>query len=286
MTQKKVLVTGKNGNISQAIVAWLQKEHDLSVEKVSLRGDEWKKRSYEEFNVVIHVAGIVPKDGVSPKDYYRINSELTRDFALKVKEDGVKHFIYISSMAVYGMEQSMDAKKGEVSKDTPCLPTSDYGKSKLQAETYLHDLKGDDFLVSIVRVPSIYGKGKTEYLDQYRHLNTKFPFIPNGYRKHYKSFIYIDNLSEILYLIFKNKVEGVFCPDDGLFSAADICKAINPKKKFSKILGWIFEKLLCSSDRVKDYYGAIYYGEDLTNCFEGKYRVFDLKTAVRLSYEE
>ena len=128
MQAKRVLVTGKKGDLSKAIAYWLNNRECIA-ENISLRGDEWKTNDFGQYDAVVHVAGIVPKEGVSSEDFYRINAQLTKEFAQKVKQDGVRHFIYISSMAVYGKEQSMDSNEGRVTANTPCVPISDYGKS-------------------------------------------------------------------------------------------------------------------------------------------------------------
>ena len=284
MQDKRVLVTGKNGDLSKAISKWLT-DRGYMTENISLRGNEWKNNNFGQYDAVVHVAGIVPKEGVTSEDFYRINAQLTKDFAEKAKKDGIRHFLYISSMAVYGKEQSIDPCRGGVVADTPCVPLSDYGKSKLQAEEYLQELENDAFIITRVRVPSIYGKGKTEYLEQYRHLNEKFKRIPVAFIQNYKSAIYIDNLCELIYLLLRNKVCGAVCPDDGKYSAVDICQAVSPSCKKSKILGFVFKTFLRKSDRIRDYYGAIYYDEALTNIFEGKYRVVALQEAVSRAYE-
>ena len=133
---KKVLVTGKNGDLSRAVASWLEK-CGYTAQTVSLRDGAWKEQCFSSFDSVVHIAGVVPRQGVATQDFYKINSELTKEFAAKVKSDGVRHFVYISSMSVYGLEPSLNVKKGCVTADTPCNPTSDYGKSKLLAENYL-----------------------------------------------------------------------------------------------------------------------------------------------------
>lgn len=280
----KVLVTGKNGSISTAISDWLTNEHGVSSERISLRGSGWEERNFNEFDVAVHVAGIVPKDGVNPEDFYEINYKLTDKFARKVKNDGVKHFIYISSMAVYGIEPQMSVEKGTVTEQTPCVPVTDYGKSKLLAEESLKKLEDEHFKVTIIRVPSIYGKNKTEYFAQYEHLATKFGKIPKAFTGYYKSIIYIDNLCELIYLIMANGRGGVICPDDGEISAVDICKAVAPCQKVSKVLGFVLS-LFKKSDRIRDYFGAVCYSKNLTDVFEGKYRVCGYKEAIKKSYE-
>lgn len=285
MQANKILVTGINGVVSLRILEWLTNRGHV-VENINLRDNGWKEHKLSEYKAIIHVAGIVPKTGAVNQEFYKINCELTSAFAKKAKEDGVSHFIYISSMAVYGKAQSLSFKKGLITENTPCNPTSDYGKSKLSAEECLNNLEDDSFLVTRVRVPSIYGIGKTEYLQQYKHLNQKFKRIPQVFTKNYKSIIYIDNLCELLHLIVTEKTGGVVCPDDGQYCAMDICCALSPNMKKSWLLGLLFKIILRKNKRVQDYYGAIYYEKKLTNVFDGKYRKYSLMDAIRIINKE
>jgi predicted oxidoreductase len=73
--------------------------------------------------------------------------------AKKAKAEGVKQFVYLSSMAVYGLEQQMDINMGTVKEATPCKPKSDYGKSKFMAEESLKRLKTDYIDVFLLHRP-------------------------------------------------------------------------------------------------------------------------------------
>ncbi len=280
MQKNKILVTGKNGQLSNAVFGWLQNKNKYEIETVSLRGNDWRNLSYEQFDCVVHVAGIVPRQGVAEQDFFKINAELTAQFAKKAKKDKVKHFIYISSMSVYGMGPELKAQKGCITSDTPCNPTSAYGKSKLMAEKALMELEDESFTVSIIRVPSIYGQGKLEYINQYKHLGGKFKKIPVAFQKKYKSFINAENLCELIFLLVESKQSGVVCPDDGQYSAYDICCKLYPNKKKSRLLGLLMEKIAFKSRIIKNYYGAIYYDKELTKVFDGKYRVCSLEQAI------
>lgn len=281
----KILITGKNGSLSVAVSDYLNKKDFCRTERISLRDESFLSHSFSGVDAVVHIAGATPQNTGAAEDYYTVNTELTRRFAEKCKKDGVRHFIYISSMAVYGVEQSMDKEKGTVTKDTPLNPLSDYGKSKLFAEQALGQIRDESFMLAVVRVPSIYGKGKTEYLDQYRYLADKLPFIPIAFDDHYKSAVCVENLCELISLIAQNRCEGVFCPDDGLCSASDFCCAIYPDKKRSRIFGRLMEFFLKRNERIRDYYGTVCYAGELSDAFDGKYRIIDFKEAVRSAYE-
>ena len=281
---KKVLVTGKNGGISLA-VAHLLADNGFDVENIGVRGTEWKDISFSDVDFIVHVAGVVPKEGITADDFYIVNYKLTSALAEKAKAEGVKKFVYISSMAVYGVTPTLKKGGGVVYAQTPCAPSSDYGKSKLLAEQSLEKLEDERFKTAIIRVPSVYGKGKTEYLEQYNYSFGRLKSIPRAFTDRYKSIISVDNLCQLIYLIVKNDAEGVFCPDDGRISAFDLATAIMPKKKPSGFLGAIV-KLFAFSARVQDYYGQVCYDRKLTEAFDGKYRKRECGSLIKEIYEE
>lgn len=283
---KNIIVTGAKGKLSGRVAKRLKEEPVFSVNQISLRADGLEKTDFKNTDCIVHIAGITPQNAKSESDYENVNYLLTRRLADKAKTQGVKHFIFISSMAVYGMNMTIDADKGKVTSDTPCHAADKYGLSKLKAEEYLSALQDDTFRVSIIRVPSVFDSEKTEYIDQYKYLADKLPFIPKAFVQNYKSFIHSDNLCELIYLIIKNGSDGVFCPDEGKLSTFDICRAIYPEKKAGCITGALLELFMKKNPRIIDYYGAIYYSEDLTNIFGGKYRVIDVCYEIQRLYKK
>lgn len=281
----RVLVTGKNGSMSTAVAQWLRNKHGFEVDQVSLRGDSWKNDDFSCYDSIVHIAGVTPQNAKSEDDYRIVNTELTAKLGEKAVNDGVKQFIYISSMAVYGVETQIDSIKGMVTEKTPCKPSSAYGLSKFEAENSLHKLKPSIKNLAIIRVPSVYCKGNRAYIDQYKYLGAKLPVIPSLFNENFKSAIFLDNLCELIYLIIDSEFSGTVCPDDGEISAVDFCRAIYPDKKCSKLLGILMEIFLKNNSRIIDYYGAVYYSRELTEIFEGKYRVRSLDEAVKLTYE-
>ncbi len=86
---------------------------------------------------VLHFAAhtIVPESVTDPLKYYRNNTCASRNLLESCSKAGVKHFIFSSTAAVYGMPDSMYA-----SEDTPLNPINPYGTSKLMTEMMLRDL--------------------------------------------------------------------------------------------------------------------------------------------------
>jgi UDP-glucose 4-epimerase len=89
-----------------------------------------------DVRAIIHFAAslITPDSVRDPLAYYRNNTMNSRALIESAVNAGVKHFIFSSTCAVYG-----NPKKLPVSEDTPTLPISPYGSSKLMTETILRD---------------------------------------------------------------------------------------------------------------------------------------------------
>ena len=86
---------------------------------------------------IIHFAGsvVVPESVTDPLKYYHNNTAVSRSLLEAAVTGGVKHFIFSSTAAVYGMT-GLDP----VSEEVPLNPLSPYGKSKLMTEMMLADV--------------------------------------------------------------------------------------------------------------------------------------------------
>ena len=88
-------------------------------------------------DAVLHFAAhtVVPESLSDPLKYYGNNTCNTESLLACCAEAGVRHFIFSSTAAVYGITES-----GMADEDTPTRPINPYGRSKLMSETMLHDL--------------------------------------------------------------------------------------------------------------------------------------------------
>ncbi|MDE0286130.1 MAG: UDP-glucose 4-epimerase GalE [Gammaproteobacteria bacterium] len=86
---------------------------------------------------VMHFAGstIVPESVEKPLRYYENNTVKSRNLVEVCVETGVRHFVFSSTAAVYGIPES-----GQVTLQTPTEPVSPYGMSKLMTEIMLRDV--------------------------------------------------------------------------------------------------------------------------------------------------
>jgi UDP-glucose 4-epimerase len=87
-------------------------------------------------DAVIHFAAsiVVPDSVRDPLGYYRNNTANSRALIETAIKEGVRHFIFSSTAAVYG-----NPARVPVHEDDPTVPTSPYGSSKLMTEIMLRD---------------------------------------------------------------------------------------------------------------------------------------------------
>jgi len=85
---------------------------------------------------ILHFAAhtIVPESVANPLKYYGNNTCATRNLIACAVEAGVRHFIFSSTAAVYGMPPG-----GRAAEDSPTVPINPYGTSKLMSEWMLRD---------------------------------------------------------------------------------------------------------------------------------------------------
>lgn len=86
---------------------------------------------------VIHFAGsiVVPESVSDPLKYYLNNTAKSRTLIERCVANGVRHFIFSSTAAVYGMLDISPATE-----DAALKPMSPYGRSKLMTEWMLQDV--------------------------------------------------------------------------------------------------------------------------------------------------
>jgi UDP-glucose 4-epimerase len=88
-------------------------------------------------DTIVHFAAhtIVPESVSNPLKYYGNNTCSTRSLLEAASTAGVKHFVFSSTAAVYGV-----AGDGLISEESPTAPINAYGTSKLMSEWMLRDL--------------------------------------------------------------------------------------------------------------------------------------------------
>lgn len=223
---KKILITGKDSYIGINFKEYLgEYPNDYYVEELDVRDDSWKNFDFSDFDVVYHVAGLAHS---TPNDsqrelYYRVNTDLTYEIAIKSKQSNVKQFIFMSSIIVYG--SGTIGEDRVINKDTALIPDNFYGDSKKQAEIKIKPLEDETFKIVIVRPPMIYGpgsKGNYPLLATFAKKTFIFPTLENK-----RSMLYLGNLMEFIKQMIDNEENGLFLPQNKEYVASkELVKAI------------------------------------------------------------
>ena len=205
---KNVLIIGASSYIGKSFLQYACNK--FNIQAISVRDNRWKEFDFSSYDTVLYCAGIahVPQRKDMRKLYFDVNCNLTAQVAIHAKEAGVKQFIFLSSMSVYGNGQR------EISPETiPLTKTDDfYGTSKLAAEEKLAALESNNFGICILRPPMVYGYGCKGNFPRLVRLAKRAPFFPDIQNK--RSMIYINNLCEfICQTIIENK-SGIFLPQN------------------------------------------------------------------------
>ncbi|EJR45436.1 NAD-dependent epimerase/dehydratase family protein [Bacillus mycoides] len=282
----RILITGNTSYAGRSLEKWLLQWPDkYLIEYVSLRNEEWKDKDFSLYDVIFHVAAIVHQKEKHEMEelYYKVNRDLTIELANKAKNAGVKQFIFMSTLSVYGLVGTV-GKEVMINKDTPCRPNSFYGKSKLEAEGLLERLQNEDFKVAILRVPMIYGPNCPGNYEQLRRITDKTPIFPRIDNN--RSMIFIDNLSEFVRLLIDNQDNGLFFPQNLEYINTSYLVALIAKEKhkniyLSKLLSFGISLLAVRIKIVNKVFGNLTIDSNLSNYKEYRYCVVDLVESVK-----
>lgn len=261
-----MIITGADSYIGSHIQSYiLSHDRTFSVEQLDVTDHKWQDFDFSGYDAVVHVAAIVHRKDIADWDCYRrVNVDLTAEIARKARSQGVRQFVFLSSMAVYGAEKSLSAQKSVIAADAAPAPTTMYGRSKLLAEQALGEMESEGFRVAIVRPPNVYGPGcRGSYISTYAAIVSKLPAIPKAFPSVRQSVLYIDNLSRFIYLLICGQERGIYTPQDDIsVSAVTLMEAIRDglglKRKTSAFLG-AFVYLLAACPLVRKGYGGISY---------------------------
>ena len=284
---KKILITGANSYVGTSLERWLcQWPEDYRVDTVDMVDGSWRERSFQGYDAVFHVAAIVHQeerknDPAQLELFDRVNHRLAVETARKAKAEGVGQFVFMSSASVYGLTAPM-GRTVTVTRNTPLKPVDNYGISKLRAEEDLRLLAGEDFCLTIVRPPMVYGKGCKGNYPVMARLARKLPLFPKVDNR--RSMLYIDNLCELVRLLVEDRAEGVFCPhNDEYVNTSDMVSLIAHANGRSILLvggfGWALKLLGRVTPMVDKAFGSLCYDDDIS-AYPKNYCVKDMQTSV------
>ena len=236
----KLLITGSNGFVGSYFIKKYKDKYDIKT--FSFLKDDINSLDCSDVDVVFHLSALVHQmDGASCEEYERVNVTQTLQLAKIAKDGGVKHFVFMSTVAVYGIETGVMNEKSNYT------PLTEYGKSKLRAEIELQKLENKNFKVSIIRPPIVYGKNAPGNMKSLLKLINKVPLLPFGKTENKRSMVYIGNLCHLVYETITQEKSGIFlASDDESLSTSRLIELIakNLNEKIYLIKIPFFETLL------------------------------------------
>lgn len=291
---RKVLITGANSYIGQSFENYAKTYYsdNFEIDTIDMRATSWKNIDFSKYDIVFHVAGIAHADvdrgsEEVKKSYYAVNTNLAIDTAKKAKKEGVKQFVFMSSMIIYGDSAPYGQMK-VINKNTLPAPANYYGDSKWQADKGIRAMADQNFAVAVLRPPMIYGrdsKGNYPILAKYAKKLPLFPKVRN-----LRSMLYIENLCEFLCKLMLLGQGGIFMPQNAEYTQTsrmvkDIA-TISGSKVFESV---IFTPivLLCSKipgkigKIVNKAFGNMVYEQGMSQYPGLEYRIVDLKESLK-----
>lgn len=282
---KRILITGKTSYVGTNLKTWLSLYPEkYTVDMISVRDDSWENRDFSKYDVVFHAAGVAHVSGSSKMEqyYYSVNRDLTVDVATKCKADGVKQFIFMSSIIVYADNKLTD---GLIDENTIPQPKNFYGRSKLQAEEGILPLESEDFKIVIIRPPMIYGKDSKGNYPRLAKIARKLPVFPDVDNK--RSMLHIENLTEFVKIVIDNEERGLFFPQNKEFvKTSEMVRMISEiHGKPIKLIKFLNPILYLLRNRIRimnKVFGDLVYDKKLSIHPEN-YQIRNLKESISLT---
>jgi dihydroflavonol-4-reductase len=288
--RKTALVTGAAGFIGShlielllennySIVCFVRKEDDLRwIEGKDVRikyGDIRDKSSLypvldDSIDYVFHLAGVVKSPSSGP--YFSVNVDGTKNIVevcIK-KTPQLKRFLFASSVAATG-----PGDETTMHRETDlCNPITDYGRSKLQTETFLMEDKGK-LPCTILRSALVYGPRDFRGLSSYFKLISKGlkPFFGEGFtnviyvKDLVRCFLLAAEMDEALYQTY-------FVGDKNIYSYREIADTISAVMEKKTLLLKIPLPLLYTAGALLGAYAKVTHTLPL----------FDLRRARDIKY--
>ena len=254
---KRILITGAKSYIGESVRDYLMADPEkYQVEIKDTMRWEPQISDFESFDAVFNVAGIahIKETAENRHLYYDINRDLVIRIAESAKAAGVKQFILLSTMSVYGLTV------GRIEKTTPTNPVNAYGKSKVEADEAIEKMTDDSFKFACLRPPMVYGKGCKGNYQSLRKFALKSPVFPNYNNQ--RSMIYIGNLCEFVRQVIDVECGGLFFPQNKEYTRTsdmvrEIAKSHGKMIKLTKVFNWAIN--ICEADVIKKVFGDLVY---------------------------
>lgn len=222
----KVLISGSSGFVGSNLFEYLL-DHNCDPKAFNLRNLNWESEIDTQATAILHLAGKAHdlKNSSNPDDYFKINTKLTQDLFDVFLASNCRDFIFFSSVKAVA-----DTTEVDIAEEIEANPKTVFGKSKLQAETYIlsQDIPQDK-RVFILRPCMIHGPGNKGNLNLLYQLVSKSMPWPLGAFQNQRSFCSIDNVCYVIQQLLEREdiPSGVYnLADDESLSTNELIELI------------------------------------------------------------
>jgi len=223
MPENRILITGANGFLGQTILSQLQalgfstlatdvgdvcSVLNTPYRKADITRIEEIKPLLENITTVIHVAGLAHvfnQDASSGEKFYKINEIGTENVAATAAAAGVRHFVLISSVSVYGpyTDEAYDEQR-------PCKPVGPYAQSKYNAELRATKIaQKSGMALTIFRLATLYGEGDPGNVGRLIRAIDRGRFFWVGNGSNRKSLLYKGDAARAVMAVIQRPASGV-----------------------------------------------------------------------------
>lgn len=262
----RVLITGAGSYIGTNIARFLlETPETFDVRELDVRNG-LDVSAFQNTDAVIHVAGIAHQKETAENAslYTKVNRDLAVETAKLAKANGVKQFVFFSSMSVYGMTT------GRIAAETKPAPNTFYGVSKWEAEQGMADLADEGFRIAVLRPPMIYGPGCRGNYPRLAALARKLPLFPKV--KNERSMLYIGTLCAFVRSLLLSGEGGLYFPQNEQYVST--CELVQEAarchgKKICFIPGfsWLLKALESRVGVVGKVFGTLTYDLAMSRAF-------------------
>tara|TARA_R110002072_G_scaffold289873_2_gene457212 strand:- start:8416 stop:9327 length:912 start_codon:yes stop_codon:yes gene_type:complete len=249
----KVVITGITGFVGVNLASYLESSGKevfgvSRKENIDKNITSYNRFTLDNFHALIHLAGKAHdlKKTSQDKEYFEVNTELTKVLFDQFLKSKCEVFIYMSSVKAVA-----DKVEGRLTEEALPNPISVYGKSKLAAETYILSKEiPSNKRVYILRPCMIHGPGNKGNLNLLFSFVSKGIWYPFGKYENKRSFVSVENLCFIINELLGNKsiASGIYnIADDTSISTNELVsiigKSISKPAKILNIPKFIIEIL-------------------------------------------
>ena len=265
----RVLITGAGSYIGMNIAAELRKEPEMfEVQELDVRNG-LDEDAFQGFDAVLHVAGIAHQRETEENAplYRSVNRDLAVAAARAAKRQGVRQFVFFSSMSVYGMTT------GRIHADTQPAPNTHYGVSKWEAEQEMAGLADDSFRIAVLRPPMIYGRGCRGNYPRLASLAGKLPLFPYAHNE--RSMLYMGTLVSFVRRLLLSGQGGLYFPQNREYVSTcslvgEVAACHGKRVLFVRGFQWLLHALSARVGVIGKVFGTLTYDHDMSTAFAGE----------------